>query len=187
MNCFSCKKLLLPCTDCYASDCNDCLLRVGHFACPCGNYITCHESGVCKKCIKPYTWITDSIAIGDHTTPNSLFHTIVDLNYPFNQTEEGRIGVLGNVISVGLKDSTSSMYTFESLASRVLEILKETPHVRILFRCYAGVSRSPSMAALYLEHFHHTPRNQALQLIQKKRPQVRPNPGFRMILEKNEI
>jgi protein-tyrosine phosphatase len=49
---------------------------------------------------------------------------------------------------------------------------------RGLIHCREGRSRSPSILIAYLIRYHHMTYEEALTLLQSKRPIVRPNPGF---------
>jgi protein-tyrosine phosphatase len=184
MNCQECKEFLLGCTDCLLKECPKCLTRVDHFLCECGQRFTCHESRVCRRCVKPYHWITPSVVIGDSTTPNLLVDLVVDLNFPENGCKEAEIIVLGNVIRVGLKDTIGSLYVLQSVVERVMALLRETPHRKVLFRCYAGISRSVSVACWYLAETLGISKLEALELIKSKRPQAKPNTGFLMLIKK---
>jgi protein-tyrosine phosphatase len=44
--------------------------------------------------------------------------------------------------------------------------------------CRNGVSRSGFVVIAYEMHKNHWTRNQALEFVRKKRPDVRPNPAF---------
>lgn len=184
MSCSDCKEILLPCTDCALKECSKCLVLGDHFLCECLERFTCHDSRVCRRCIKSYHWITPSVAIGDSATPNSLVDLVVDLNFPENQCKDGEIVVLGNVIRVGLRDTISSLYSLQALVDRVMVLLRETPHRKILFRCYAGISRSVSVACWYLAETMGVSKTEALDLIKSKRPQAKPNAGFLVMIKK---
>jgi protein-tyrosine phosphatase len=88
--------------------------------------------------------------------------------------------MLGDVITAGVCDHTD--FDIKPIADRILVLLHETPHRRILFRCYAGISRSVTMAALYMAQTTGISPAEALRLIQEKRPQALPNPGFLKLL-----
>jgi protein-tyrosine phosphatase len=49
---------------------------------------------------------------------------------------------------------------------------------RILVHCHAGISRSSSVVIGYLMHRLDWTLDEAFMLVQKKRPKIRPNPGF---------
>jgi protein-tyrosine phosphatase len=49
---------------------------------------------------------------------------------------------------------------------------------RVLVHCYAGMSRSVTIAVAYLMQEHQMKMDEALRLIRQKRPYSEPNPGF---------
>jgi protein-tyrosine phosphatase len=51
-----------------------------------------------------------------------------------------------------------------------------------LIHCMAGVSRSPTLAAAWLMKHYGFAADDALNLLMTRRPQVAPNPGFRVAL-----
>jgi protein-tyrosine phosphatase len=112
-----------------------------------------------------------------------LADLIVDVNYPYNHTSLGEIVVLGNVISVGVPDSETHTELLKSLLPKLFSILEHTPHKKVLFRCYAGVSRSATLAAIYLSRKLKISGEQALELVKVKRLQVCPNNGFLYLLK----
>ena len=130
---------------------------------------------------KNYHWITPDVAVGDWLTPNSLFSLIVDLNFPDNQAKENDIYVLGNIIHVGLIDDINA--EIQPLVTRVMSLIKETPHKKILFRCRMGVSRSVTFACFYLADTLQISAIQALEMIKEKRRVADPNPGFLLTLK----
>jgi predicted protein tyrosine phosphatase len=134
---------------------------------------------------KNYHWITPTVAVGDYTTPNSLFSLIVDLNFPDNQAKEDEVHVLSNVIYVGLRDSLDA--TLHPLLQRVMNLIRESPHQKILFRCHQGVSRSVTFACCYLSEVMKIKSEEALLLIQTKRRHARPNPKFLLAIKTDFI
>ena len=130
-----------------------------------------------------YNWITPEVIVGDYETPNLLADLVVDLNYPYNHTSLGEIVVLGNVISIGVGDSETHTEILKSLITKLFSILEETPHKKILFRCHAGISRSATIASIYLSKKLQISGEQALELVKVKRLQVSPNKGFLNLLK----
>jgi hypothetical protein len=58
----------------------------------------------------------------------------------------------------------------------------------VYVHCSAGVSRSGLVAAAYLMHEHDWTRDEALEFLRSKRPQIRPNPAFmELLLEWEEL
>ena len=52
----------------------------------------------------------------------------------------------------------------------------------VYVHCAAGVSRSGMVVVAYLMQRNHWSRDQALEFVREKRPQVRPNPAFMELL-----
>lgn len=61
------------------------------------------------------------------------------------------------------------------------------PHARVLVHCVAGVSRSPAMLAYYLMKDEGMSLREALGLLVRARPAVRPNEGFLRQLKELEV
>ncbi|ORC88645.1 phopshatase [Trypanosoma theileri] len=57
----------------------------------------------------------------------------------------------------------------------------------VLLHCFAGLSRSVTVAAAYLMNRHGMTRDEALALIKEARPAAQPNPGFMEMLAKYEL
>ena len=56
--------------------------------------------------------------------------------------------------------------------------IRRNPSIKILFHCYAGISRSGSLGVAFMAHLFGLTYDEALRRIREKREQVDPNPGF---------
>ncbi len=67
------------------------------------------------------------------------------------------------------------------------KLIKETTQdTKILFHCYAGVSRSASLAIAYLMKTNIMTFDKAYELVKMKRNMINPNNGFMEALHKFE-
>ncbi|KAI0332523.1 phosphatases II [Cubamyces sp. BRFM 1775] len=82
-------------------------------------------------------------------------------------------------LQLPLQDSPfSELAAFLPRATAWIGAALRDPSARVLIHCAQGVSRSASVAAAFLiSHYGCTP-DQAVQLVQAKRPCAQPNPGF---------
>ena len=137
-----------------------------------------------------YTMITDNIAIGDHRSSYESFDVVVNLCYPENKMNHRQILISylpKTIITVGINDRPD-----EDMLSLLLKIIphlatmyNENNNIRILFHCYAGISRSSSVAMAYLMAVYKIRLEKALE-IARRRPIVNPNQGFYEALRKFE-
>jgi protein-tyrosine phosphatase len=134
--------------------------------------------------------ITDNIAIGDHRSSYDSFDVVVNLCYPENKMNHRQILISyfpKTIITVGINDRPD-----EDMLSLLLKIIphlermyNENNNIRILFHCYAGISRSSSVAIAYLMAIYKIRLEKALE-IARRRPIVNPNQGFYEGLRKFE-
>jgi protein-tyrosine phosphatase len=134
--------------------------------------------------------ITDNIAIGDYNSPYDDFDIIVNLNYPYNYVQVYKItrNVMDNklIYNIGLFDGVDQPMgkILEIMIPELLKELKENPNKKILFHCYAGISRSSTLAIALIYKLTKSPLVDIYKLAVSKRPQVQPNPGFIRALTK---
>ena len=138
-----------------------------------------------------YTMITDTVAIGDWTSSYEPFDVIFNFNYPPNRATHHQIhrsSVYHNnkekiIYTIGLLDTTH--YT-EDLLQVFISLL---PHLniergkRILFHCYAGISRSSTAAIIYFMITTNKPLLSIYHMTVEKRRRIHPNSAFRHILD----
>lgn len=142
---------------------------------------------------KNYDMITNQVAIGDHLSSYEPFDIVVNLCFPENNVEHRQIVKTSflkkkTIIEVGINDRPEE--NMMSLLSNIIPTLVKMYHdnhkVCILFHCYAGISRSSSVAIAYLMIIHNLSLRQALELAKSKRQIVNPNPGFLNALQQFE-
>jgi len=133
-----------------------------------------------------YHMITNTIAIGDHTSSYEPFDVIFNFNYPQNGATLGKIHTTETpekiIYLIGLLDTT--IYTIQLLYifMELGPYLAKSKGKRILFHCYAGISRSSTAAMMYLMMTTHLPIDTIFTMARSKRPMINPNPAFRHIL-----
>ena len=136
--------------------------------------------------------ITDDVAIGDYTTSYDNFDVIFNFNYPYNGVTLGAIDteidydcgeIQQTVYKVGLLDTTIYSDMLMEIFIKLIPYLIESKNKRILFHCYAGISRSTTAAILYFMLTTTMTLDQIYTLITSKRSHVNPNPTFRRIID----
>ena len=142
-----------------------------------------------------YTMVTENVAIGDHRTPYDGFDIVVNLNFPFNKVPLHHIRVYNSaksqhinspmLITVGLPDSPEEnlIRVLDPIITEVCNKAEELRfhhgrNAKILFHCFAGISRSTSLAIAYLMKTTHKSVGSIYQMVKNRRPIVDPNPGF---------
>jgi protein-tyrosine phosphatase len=137
-----------------------------------------------------YHMITNTIAIGDYTSPYEPFDIIFNFNYPQNGATLGKIHTTIDhthpekiIYLIGLLDTT--IYTIQLLYifMELGPYLAKSKGKRILFHCYAGISRSSTAAIMYFMMTTYLPLEAIFRLLLSKRPFIDPNPVFRHILQ----
>jgi protein-tyrosine phosphatase len=140
--------------------------------------------------IESYNWIDNNVAIGNFLTPYNEFDIIVNLNYPFNGVKHNSIQINHEngklVYRIGCYDSEE-----EEMGDLLAIVIPDLVHqyllnnkVKILFHCYAGISRSSTLAIAFLCMAKGYTLRDAYDLVKKKRPIVNPNKGFVKALQK---
>jgi protein-tyrosine phosphatase len=136
--------------------------------------------------------ITDHVAVGDYTTPYATFDVIFNFNYPHNNVALGAIdiemeynhgAIQKTVYNIGLLDTTDYSDTLMETFIKLIPYLMEAKGKRILFHCYAGISRSSTAAILYFILTTAMPLDEIYTLLQSKRSHINPNPTFRRIID----
>lgn len=139
-----------------------------------------------------YNMITDKVAIGNHLSSYEPFDVIVNLCFPENKMEHRQILISQihnkTIITVGIHDSPDEDMPalLAKLVPYLVQLYQANPNMRILFHCYAGVSRSSSLAIAYLMAVYKLPLRRCLEMAQSRRPIVKPNPGFIRALQEFE-
>ena len=134
-----------------------------------------------------YDMITDNVAIGDHTSSYDPFDVVVNLNYPYNNVDHHTIhfdrydnGKI--VIRIGIMDRPDEkMYSLLSvLLPKLLDIYYNSPNrpIKFLFHCYAGISRSSTLAIAFLSAIKNNRPETVFNFAKTKRPIINPNERF---------
>jgi protein-tyrosine phosphatase len=136
--------------------------------------------------------ITDHVAIGDYTTSYDNFDVIFNFNYPYNHVALGAIdteidyrhgAIQKTVYKIGLLDTTEYSDTLIEIFINLIPYLIASKGKRILFHCYAGISRSSTAAILYFMLTTTMTLEQIYALLLSKRSHINPNPTFRRIID----
>ena len=168
----------------------------------CGNFFVCHSSGVCEWCVvqHPYHFITDRIAVGGRSSNYDDFDIVINMNSHENGVTEGQVQLdkirrRGRktlfVLRCGFQDCALDEYMpyaeamFE-LVHKFIEKVRRTKanrsNDRILFHCYAGISRSASAAIYYIAKQQGIPTTDVYDFMRQTRRWIRPNQGFAKVL-----
>jgi hypothetical protein len=184
------KKDFLICSECYICLCNDCVNISDHNYCEkCDDTITCGSDSICYDCkICHYNMITDLVAVGDCESSYNEFDIIVNLFGEDNGC---------NINDIILKESNGKkIYNVKSeykdnalyLLTSIIPKLYEEKDKKILFHCYAGVSRSSTFAIAYLMIINKLNIDDAYNLVKSKREIIQPNKGFlKTLIEFNKL
>jgi protein-tyrosine phosphatase len=137
-----------------------------------------------------YTWITPNVAIGNFESSYNPFNVIVNLNYPYNHADHNSIHMnIGRdsksiVYRVGINDSPDEdMYNLLNIMiPKLIHIYQFHPEYKFLFHCYAGISRSSTLAIAFIAITNNISVEDAYKLVLSRRPIINPNQGFRKAL-----
>lgn len=200
-----CKKKLFKCSWCYEYICpnKECIPQYmirkwssvspskKHEKClECDN-ITCCPSGICKDCenLHTYDMITDKVAIGSYQASYKSFDLVINLDYPENGVKCGEVVCMTEgdtyVIKCGYEDVNGGLTSdkLDDLLNRIDEFKKgKEEEPKILFHCYAGVSRSATVAIAYLAKNENKTTKEIYKLAKEKRPRINPNKSFREMI-----
>lgn len=131
-----------------------------------------------------YDWIDENVAIGNGNSIYSEFDIVINLDYPNNNVDHHSIDInyiFGrHIYNIGLYDSPDERM-YELLISVMPELVKYynmNNKIKILFHCFAGISRSSTMAIAFLCKSKGYKLEDAYNLVLSKRSIVRPNDGF---------
>lgn len=144
-----------------------------------------------------YTMITDYIAVGDYLSSYEPFDVIVNLCFPENGLEHRQIAVSHittdagknkTIIRVGINDESSEDMPslLDKIIPYLLELHNQNSSIKILFHCYAGISRSSTVAIAYIMTVYGLTLNAAFNIVKSRRNFIKPNPGFVFALQEFE-
>jgi len=178
------KKDFLICSDCCICICEECLIVSNHNRCQkCHTSATCDTSEICYNCqINHYDMITDLVAVGDCEASYDDFDIIVNLFLEDNGCDLKQVILVENdgkkIYNIGLIDSPEYKDTAFHLLKNIIPELINYKDKKILFHCYAGVSRSTTFAIAYLMVTLNLSIEDAYTLVKSKRSMIHPNYGF---------
>ena len=204
VTCDCCRNKLCPSLECIPSY----MMRVSsriypsktHDTCTDCDRITCRFSGICNECEKHHTYdmVTEQVAIGSFQASYDPFDLVINLDYPYNKVEKNEVKQsLENtsyVIRCGYEDNNElTLEQLEYVVKRITEFEEQNKHnqqnqknqykpIKILFHCYAGVSRSVTFAISYLAQREKKTVAEIYDRIKQVRPRINPNSHFRTLI-----
>lgn len=135
-----------------------------------------------------YHMITDNIAIGDVQSDYGPFDIIINANFMgeslqckhHDMTTKTNNGKQITYIAMydNMNEKAYMKMILHCMIPTLVHHVKRNPHIKILFHCYAGISRSGAFGVAFMAHFYGMSYEMALQQIKEKREVVDPNPGF---------
>ena len=139
-----------------------------------------------------YNWITPTVAIGNFESSYDPFDVIVNLNFPYNHAKHHEIDSQWDpehhrvVYRIGIHDSPDEdMYNLlKVMIHKLVHIQQCHPDYKFLFHCYAGISRSSTLAIAFIAVTNNLSLTDAYQLALSRRPIIHPNEGFQKALVK---
>jgi len=142
------------------------------------------ENKTSIQCYPAINMITNNIGIGSHNASTSYgdFDIVVNLDYPANNVAHMDVQETSIenkfVYKVGIKDNTNEnlLEILNILIPKLLSSYSEEK--KILFHCNQGVSRSASIAILFISLIKNITLDESFSLIKLVRPIVAPNSGF---------
>jgi protein-tyrosine phosphatase len=131
-----------------------------------------------------YNWIDSNVAIGNCESDYKKFDIIVNLNYPYNGVKYHDIEITNNnnkvIYKIGCYDSEDeNMYDLLSvIIPDLVSFYKINKNIKILFHCFAGISRSSTVAIVFLCMAKNYSLKDSHSLVLNKRSIIKPNNGF---------
>ena len=177
------------CKDCDRNLCNKCaegmnfVIRKHDICIECNDKICCYKK-ICYKCdIFPFHMITENIAVGSCSSKYNNFDIIINTNFPENEAKENDITIQRKdnkiIIHVGLLDSPhKDKIALDYMKQIIPVIYKLYKDKKILFHCFAGMSRSAMFAVAYLSYSLKINIDQAHDMVKNKRKFIEINKGF---------
>ena len=194
ITCDWCRNRLCPSLECIPSYMTRSPSRITpskpHNTCTDCDRITCRVSGICGECEKnhKYDMVTEQVAIGSYQASYEPFDLVINLDYPYNdvgKTEvKQSIEKTSCVIRCGYNDNDEmTLEQLEGVVKRIIDYEKESHKpIKILFHCYAGVSRSVTLAIAYLTQRENKTANEIYDIMKQVRPRINPNAHFRKLI-----
>ena len=180
------------CKDCYKNLCIKCVdnernvnfvIRKHDICVECNDKICCYKK-ICYKCdIIPCHMITETIGVGSCSSKYEDFDVILNANFPENEVKENEISIQKIkdkiVIHAGLIDNIDrEKIALEYMKKIIPVIYKLYKGKKILFHCFAGISRSAMFAVAYLSYSLKVSIEEAHNIVKNKRRFIDINKGF---------
>jgi hypothetical protein len=143
--------------------------------------------GCASSKIKNSHDITEWISVGNRRVSYDEYQIIINANYPQNGVkhhessyETYEIKNDQHIFAIGLIDQTDdSSYFLESMKYVIESIEKIKPTRKILFHCYAGVSRSVALCLGYMKTIYpHKTLKELFIKMKRKRPIINSRGAF---------
>jgi len=136
--------------------------------------------------------ITDKVAVGSCASKYDEFDIIIDLNYPENNIKENQSSFQKKdgklIIRLGLPDSVEKETEAYQFMCELIPVLsKYYREKKILFHCFAGMSRSAAFAIAYLSYCTGQSITYSYNQVKSKRKFIEPNKAFIKSLENFQI
>jgi protein-tyrosine phosphatase len=132
--------------------------------------------------------INDMIAVGDCDSDYNDFDIIVNLFMETNNTTMGEIKETTEnnktIFNIGLLDHPGLENTMLDILNHMIPKLITYDNKKILFHCFAGVSRSATVAIAYIMKKYNLTVIEAYNMVKNKRNIIHPNEGFMLALTK---
>ena len=145
-------------------------------------------SSITHSASDSYHMITDNIAIGDLLSDYTPFDVVINLNFECNSLHfnhhdlKTSTSVNKQVTYIAIYDSPEEKAFMKmvlySVIPTLIQFLRQYPLSKVLFHCYAGISRSASLGIALLAHMENLSYEVAFERVKEKRGQVKPNSGF---------
>ena len=133
-------------------------------------------------------FITPNVCIGDGDSSYEPFQVVVNANFPPNRIGSGQIGRREECVYnhsctlylIGMCDHDSEPLDvyLNYIIPRLKKKYEENPKTKFLFHCFAGKSRSVSLALGFLVEVMDMSFEDALLLVKEKRPIIEPRAKF---------
>ena len=135
-----------------------------------------------------YTMITPYMAIGEIDSDYTSFDIVINMCF-LGDTADFKHHDLTTTTTAGTQLTRIAIYdnplekdymkmVLHSIIPVLVHHLRRNPSLKILFHCYAGISRSGSFGIAFMAHLFGMTYDEALIRVKEKRGQVDPNPGF---------
>jgi protein-tyrosine phosphatase len=127
--------------------------------------------------------ITENIGVGSCESKYDNFDVIINSNFPENEAKENDITIQKKnnkvIIHVGLLDRPDKGELALNYLKKIIPVIyKLYKDKKILFHCFAGMSRSAMFAVAYLSYSLKITIDDAHDMVKNKRRFIEINNGF---------